>query len=74
MNESVFMFFDEEYEVLGDPQGPLMLSKSEIDWLEEKLAKHKAHSALELETISRRMVEKHCPSMIDQINFDYFKD
>ena len=74
MSEVLHLFFDEEHEVLGDPQGPLMLTKSEIVWLEEKIAKHKAHSASELETISRRMVKKHCPSMIDQIDFDYFKD
>lgn len=64
--------FDEKYGVLTDEQG-IMLPRGTVEWLEEVIAKHKAHSVLELESIGRRTVQENCPGMVNQFNWEYFE-
>lgn len=65
--------FDEEHKVLVDHMR-LMLSAGDVRWLREKIEQHLSHSTSELEAIGRKTVEEHHPHMVDQFNYDYFKD
>jgi len=64
--------FNEQYDVLVDQQS-IMIPMDTILWLEEVIARHKAHSKLELEAIGRRTVEENHPSMVNQFNWGYFE-
>lgn len=64
--------FDEEYQVMVDQQG-LLVPMGDLVWIVEHIRKHVAHSKLELEAIARRTVEENAPSMVNQMNWDYFK-
>jgi hypothetical protein len=68
----MYAIFNETYGVLVD-EGRLMLPIEEVELLEVQIARHKAHSDLELEAIGRRTVEDTYPRMVNQFNFDYFK-
>lgn len=72
-----FVGFDLKYRVLVDEQG-IMLPMAEVDslikFLSYAIEDHKKHSALELEAIGRKTVEENHPDMVNQFNFDYFKD
>lgn len=69
----VFVSLNKKYNVLVDQQ-LIMLSKPDVLWLRNQIEKHLAHSDLELEAIGRKTVEEHHPNMVDQFNFDYFKE
>jgi len=69
----MFVQFNEEYGVLVDEQG-ILLPPDNLKWLEAMIDKHREHFPLELEAIGRRTVEENHPGMVEQFNFDYFKE
>lgn len=64
--------FDEEYQVFVDQQG-LLVPKSNLIALAQRMKTHLSHSPLELEAIARRTLEERHPSMVNQFNMGYFE-
>lgn len=64
--------YDPEFGVVVD-EGGLLYPASAIDALEACIGQHKKLSALELEAIARKLVEKRFPHMMNQINWDRFR-
>lgn len=69
----MYVDWHDEYAVVVDQMG-LPITHSQLVALLKGVLAHLRHSKLEMEAISRRlMVERH-PSMVEQMNFDFFTD
>ncbi len=63
--------YDPETQTLLDNMG-IQLSKCTVEAIFYSCIDHMEHSDLELRALGRMSVEKNCPRMVDQFNFDYF--